>query len=125
LLALGVLTLLLGATIAAWAELSVSRHTFARGVEAREPVDAAAVFPADVGVVYFFTQIVGATGPTELRHVWIYDGKEMASVPLSVGGSGWRTWSSKRILSQYIGDWTVEVRDALDTVVLSATCRIE
>ena len=82
-------------------------------------------FPPDVGQVYFFTQILGAAEPSDIVHVWIYDGREVAIVPLVVNGPSWRTWSSKRILPEWRGDWTVEVRDSASRVLLSATCRIE
>ncbi len=116
--------LLLGAA-SANAEMTVSRHAFARDVVAREPVGEAAAFPADAGRVYFFSQIMGAGDAAEIRHVWIYDGREVASVPLAVEGPSWRTWSSKEILPQFVGDWTVEVRDGSGNVLLSAGFRVE
>jgi hypothetical protein len=94
-------------------------------VVAREPVAASETFPAEVGELYFFTQVVGASGRAEVLHVWIYDGREVAIVPLAVEGSRWRTWSKKRILPHFIGDWTVEVRGVGGEVLLSATCRVE
>jgi len=107
------------------AELSVVRHAFARGVEAREPVGEAQVFPADVGRLFFFTQLSGVEGAGEVRHVWIYDGREVASVTLPAQGPTWRTWSSKTILPEYRGDWAVEVRDASGAVLATGTCRVE
>jgi hypothetical protein len=124
-LTVGCLLVFAGWVGTAWAELTVSRHAFAREVVAREPVAAATTFPPDVGEVYFFTQIVGAMGRAELLHIWIYDGRELAIVPLTVEGRSWRTWSSKRILPQFIGDWTVEVRAVGGEVLLSATFRVE
>ncbi len=109
----------------AWAGLSVGRALFARGVVAREPVGVARVFPPDVGEVYFFTHVLGAETPTEILHVWIYDGREVAIVPLAVESPSWRTWSSKRILPEWRGDWTVEVRDLDGTVLYTGTFRVE
>jgi len=95
-------------------------------VEAREPIGVAETFPADVGRLYFFTQLAGAApGGEPIRHVWIYDGREVADVDLRAEGSSWRTWSSKQILPQFRGDWSVEVRDGSGRVLLTATCRVE
>jgi len=104
----------------------ITRHAFARGVEAREPMGEAKSFPAGVGRLFFFTQIsgAGATGD-EIRHVWIYDGREVADVALPVEGPTWRTWSSKQILPQFRGDWSVEVRDGAGRVLLTDTCQVE
>jgi len=110
---------------AARAEISVVRHAFARGIEAREPVGEAQVFPADVGTLVFFTQVAGVQGGSEVRHVWIYDGREVASIPLAVQGPTWRTWSAKTVLPEHRGDWTVEVRDAAGALLLTAVCRVE
>jgi hypothetical protein len=114
-----------GAVAAAGAEPFVEQAVFARGVQAREPVEVAQSFPRDVGQIYFFTRIVGMPAAAEVRHVWIYDGKELANVALHVGGAPWRTWSSKRILPAWVGDWSVEVRDASGRVLATGTCRVE
>ncbi len=82
-------------------------------------------FPADVGEVYFFTQIVGAEAPTDVTHVWIHGGKEMYSIVLPIEGISWRTWSSKGVPPDLTGEWTVEVRDVDGVALLSASCRIE
>jgi hypothetical protein len=110
---------------AARAELAVTRYAFARSVEAREPMGVAEGFPADVGRLFFFTQVSGATAGEGIRHVWIYDGREVATVDLPVEAPTWRTWSSKRVLPHFRGDWTVEVRDGAGRVLLTATCRVE
>ncbi len=116
---------MLAAAGPAAAALSVGRTTFATGVVAREPVGAADRFPPDVGEIYFYTHVLGADVPTDILHVWIYDGEEKAIVPLTVGSPSWRTWSSKRILPGWRGDWTVEVRDLEGNVLATGTCRIE
>ena len=116
---------LLGYAAPVRAELEVSRYAFARDVVAREPVGESQSFPADAGEVYFYTQLMGAAAPTSVLHVWIYDGRELAVVPLQVEGATWRTWSRKRIPPELVGDWTVEVRDSTGRVLVSATFRIE
>ena len=105
--------------------MTVVRHTFARDVVGKEPVGASSSFPAEVGRLYFFTQLAGAAGPSEILHVWLYDGREVAIYPLEVGGSPWRTWSATAVGPEQRGDWTVEVREVGGGVLASATCRIE
>ena len=92
--------------------LAVERSAIAESVEDREPVGEAASFSADVGEVACFTRIVGAEGEERILHVWRHNGEERAKVALSVRGSAWRTWSTKKILPTWTGSWTVEVQDA-------------
>ena len=66
-------------------------------------------FSADVERVYLWCRVEGAPDTTEIRHVWYHDGKEMAVVSLPVKSSSWRTWSSKKILPGWIGNWEVRV----------------
>jgi hypothetical protein len=84
-----------------------------------------ATFPADVGALFFFTQVIGADPPTEISHVWIYGGKDVAVIPLAVEASSWRTWSRKKVPSDQPGVWTVEVRGPEGVVLLTATCKVE
>jgi hypothetical protein len=76
----------------------------------REPQEAGTVFAADVGQVYCWSRFTGAEGTT-IQHVWIHDGVEYP-VSLAIGGSPWRTWSSKSIPPEWAGDWRVEIRDS-------------
>ncbi len=116
---------LLACAAEAAAGVTVERYAFATAVEAREPVGEGTTFPADVGRLYFFTQLRGAGEGDRVRHVWIYDGREVADVALSVSGPVWRTWSSKAVPPSWKGDWTVEVRDAAGAVLATAGCRVE
>jgi hypothetical protein len=97
---------------------------FGTGVTERMPVGEAESFPADVGKVYFWTKVMGAESPTTVNHVWYYQGKEMASVSLSVRDKSWRTWSYKTILPKWTGKWTVVVTDAMGKEVSTSTFTI-
>jgi hypothetical protein len=88
------------------------------GVVDREPVDTTEAFAADVGEVYAWMRVTGAEGQT-IQIVWTH-GAESAPVSLEIGGSSWRTWSSKTVLPEDAGDWTVEVRDADGNVLATA-----
>ena len=79
------------------------------GVVDRMPVEPAETFSADVENVYLWCKITGALDSTSIFVNWYYQDKEMASVELPVKSASWRTWSGKRILPEWVGDWTVRV----------------
>jgi hypothetical protein len=89
-----------------------------RSVADRMPVDTASAFPADIGQVACWTRVTGAAGTT-IQHVWIH-GENEYPVSLNVGGSPWRTWSTKSIPPEWAGEWRVEVRDGAGTVLATA-----
>jgi len=81
----------------------------ATSIVERMPQGAAEAFPAGVGEVFAWMRVTGAEGTT-IHHVWIH-GEDEWSVPLTIGGSPWRTWSSKQIQPEWTGEWRVEIRD--------------
>ena len=99
--------------------LDVSQITFATSIEDRQPIGPGTSFPADVERVFCFTAINGAEGETSVSHVWYFNDTEMARVPLSVRAAAWRTWSSKRIMPYWIGQWRVDVESANGEVLTS------
>lgn len=90
----------------------------------REPVNDGAAFSPSMGSVYYFTEVKGAHAPTQITHIWYYEGEQMAQVPLSVDGPRWRTWSSKQILQDWTGSWRVEAVDADGNVLSSQTFEV-
>lgn len=92
--------------------LEVSEAVVATDIQDREPVGVDSTFTADVGTVYFYTVFEGDFGEMDVEHVWLRDGEEIARVPLTVEGPRWRTWSSKEILPDWTGTWTVKVVDS-------------
>jgi|GEM_PF-470553 len=82
------------------------------GIEERMPVGAAESFTPDVENVYLWCKVTGATDSTSIKVAWSHGDMEMATVELPVKSAFWRTWSSKRILPEWTGDWTVRVLDA-------------
>lgn len=88
----------------------------ATGVEEMMPVGEAQEFPADVGRVYLWTRVTGATG-TSIQHVWIHPDGQETPVSLDIAGSPWRTWSSKTIPPEWAGEWRVEIRDDAGSVL--------
>lgn len=104
-------------TTAITVELVISRD-----VVDRMPVDTAHAFPADIGKLYAWTRVTGAEGRT-IQHVWIFNGEEYP-VPLEIGGSPWRVWSSKEIPADAEGTWRVEIRDDAGNVLAGAEIRV-
>ena len=83
----------------------------------REPVDADTSFPVSLGKLYCYTKITGAKSPTQITHVWYFDGIERAGVELAVNSASWRTFSSKIIQFQEMGAWRLDVLDSAGTLL--------
>ncbi len=64
-------------------------------------------FASTVERLFYFTKIEQATLPTSILHEWYWQGELLATVELDVGSKAWRTWSSKRIMPNQTGKWTV------------------
>lgn len=95
----------------AFAEVKVADAVITTAIEEQMPVDKIEVYPADYGKLYCFTRIVGAEKETHVTHVWYYQDDELARVELPIGSADWRTYSSKRFLPQWAGQWRVVVVD--------------
>ena len=94
--------------------LRVLRAYVCKGIEQSEPTEAGKSFIPEDGVVRLccFSEIAGAAGPDTVFHVWLWGDREMARVPLEVKSARWRTWSTKRILDEWRGEWHVDVTDS-------------
>ena len=99
------------------AQLEVSVAAICRDVLDREPDGYGTSFPVSVGKLYCFTKVTGAQSPTQITHVWFFDGNERARVDLVVKSSSWRTYSSKIIQPHEIGKWRVDVEDFAGNVL--------
>jgi len=88
----------------------VARAGFTTQVVDREPQDSVESLPNDVSQILFFSEFSGLEGHT-LTHVWERDGTEMARVPIVVGGSRWRVYSTKNLEPSWLGEWKVNVVD--------------
>lgn len=101
--------------------LRVLRAYVCKGIEQSEPAEAGKSFiPEEDGVLRLccFSEIAGADGRQTIYHVWRWGEREMARVELEVESARWRTWSTKRILDEWRGEWHVDIVDA-DGVVLT------
>lgn len=89
--------------------IEIAEAVVATGVEDRAPVGVAESFGADVERLYFYTIFEGDFPETQLEHVWLRDGEEVARVALRAQGPRWRTWSSKTIAPDWTGEWEAQV----------------
>jgi transcriptional regulator with XRE-family HTH domain len=63
--------------------------------------------------VWFWTRVEGGQAGDRIEHVWLDgQGRQVARIPLKIGGASWRTYSSKALRSGSSGRWAVEARDA-------------
>ncbi len=88
----------------------------ARSVVDRVPQDTGTAFPDTVGTLVLWMRATDAGGQT-LHHVWFFGDTEVGNVPLTIGGSPWRTWSRKTIPMEAKGAWHVEIRDEAGNVL--------
>ncbi len=86
-------------------------------VKDRAPVGEGDTFPAAVGELYCFTEVLD--GPATVVHAWFHDGTEVRAIELPVKGPRWRTWSVKKIPAGMVGEWRVDVRDPAGAVLAS------
>lgn len=92
-------------------ELTIADGTITTAIEGLMPVDRIESHPAGFGKLYCYTRVTGARADSQVTHVWYYQNNEMARVNLPVRSSDWRTYSSKRFLPQWRGEWEVVVLD--------------
>jgi len=91
--------------------LDIADAAITSGIDDRNPVDSLNTVTRPVDQLFCFTRVVDAQDDTWITHVWYYEGKEMARVRLAVSSSNWRTWSSKKILPAWKGQWQVHILD--------------
>ncbi|AJQ95182.1 DUF2914 domain-containing protein [Gynuella sunshinyii] len=96
----------------------VGRASVTSGIVDREPVDELNVVPLETDKLYFFTELMQFQGE-QIRHIWKYKDEVMATVTFDVKGPRWRVYSSKNMLPEWVGDWTVEVLDQNDNLISS------
>lgn len=89
--------------------IKIARTAICRDVVDREPVEVGESFDASVGKLYCFSKIIGAKTPIEVTHAWYFGDTEVARVNLPVRSTSWRTYSSKIIMTDAVGDWHVDL----------------
>ena len=104
----------------------VSRAVLTTDVVDREPVN---VLKNDVKLAQissslsFFSELRNMQGQA-VRHQWYYQGQQLASIELAVSSPRFRTYSTKNIMPEQLGDWRVEVIDADGNLLAQKEFRI-
>ncbi len=93
---------------------------FTTSIEDREPTDQVTFVSNDVRKIFFYTDLRNLNGQRVI-HRWIYKGEIVAEVPFAVAGPRWRVWSSKELLEDWLGDWTVEIVSEDGEVIAAET----
>lgn len=106
-------------------EISVEDFQFGTDVQDREVVNPDTVFTNDVERIFCLTHITGMDENSTVTHIWYYNNQEMASVELPVRSASWRTWSSKTILPDWTGQWSVDIMDSEGNLLVSKSFNIE
>jgi len=100
--------------------IEVSQIHVCKDVIDLAPIEVDSNFDAYVGKLFCFTKIVDvAAPPTQIYHVWIYENNEIARVPLDIGATQWRTYSSKTVPPSMIGNWQVLVMGPDENIIES------
>lgn len=94
-------------------------------VQDRVPVGSDTVFLKTVEQLYCYTKISGGSEQSKIWHIWYYNDQEMARVELNVRADVWRTWSSKKIAEEWVGDWRVDVINETGDVLKSKAFKIK
>jgi hypothetical protein len=103
----------------------VDNISICTAVENREPVGVDTVFSSNTGQLYCYTQLTSPQDTSVISHVWFYNDEEMARVTLTLKAKKWRTWSSKRIVKEWIGDWRVEVQNSAGALLHKKSFKIQ
>jgi hypothetical protein len=107
-------------TWASWPHTNISQAVFATYVVDRQPIDIITEADNSLKKIYFFTNVRNLIGD-KITHRWIYKDNIKAEVSFDIKGKRWRVWSSKNIWHTWTGEWTVEVVNSLDEVLLTKT----
>ncbi|MCX5782426.1 MAG: DUF2914 domain-containing protein [Elusimicrobia bacterium] len=92
--------------------ITVSDAKFCTSVSEREPVGANTSFSTENNVVYYWSNVKTDAAPASISHVWTFNGEKMAEISLNIKNERTRTWSSKTLMPEWTGEWTVETKDS-------------
>jgi hypothetical protein len=82
----------------------------------RQLVGRADAFAVGTRVVFWTLVTRGGPGDT-VRHVWVHQGRTVATVNLPIRAASWRTHSQRLLAPGADGEWVVEARDASGRVL--------
>ena len=97
----------------------VSRALFTTAVDDREPVATVdSLDSSSTRSVTFFTELNDMSGQL-VTHQWTHQDKVMFEKTFEVKGERWRVWTSKTLIPDWSGTWTVNVLDSQRMVLAS------
>lgn len=117
------LTMLVPVPVIAAGDASISRAVFTTSLNDREPANDLQTVPYGEKTVYFFTEVLNASG-SSVTHLWTYNDIEIARIKLNIGSDQWRTWSSKQIWHLTPGEIKVQVLDPDNMILAEKTLTI-
>ncbi len=83
---------------------------FGKGVQNRELLDRGEIFN-EGDRVYFWMEIDDARPDQVLTHAWIFRGRAVQEIELTMKAERWRSWSYKTLFPGLEGAWLLELRD--------------
>ncbi|WEJ62419.1 DUF2914 domain-containing protein [Thiomicrorhabdus lithotrophica] len=97
--------------------ISILRAELSQDIESRTPINILQnQVPKYIRKLNFFTEVSGANGQT-IYHRWRTDTQILATVKLEIESNKYKTWSSKKLSSAWLGQWYVEVLDHNQNVI--------
>jgi len=97
--------------------ITILRAEISKDIELRTPINILQnQVPKYIRKLSFFTEVSGANGQT-IYHRWRTDTQVLATVKLEIESNQYKTWSSKKLSSAWIGQWYVEVLDSNKNVI--------
>ncbi len=117
-MAISCLVLLLAAAAPSAAEEPSATVVACTRIENNSCEGAAVQFPASVGKLWGFSQVVNV--PDRLIHVWFYRDRELGRIAMPAArASRWRCWSNVTVSKDMVGPWRLEARDPSGKVLAS------
>lgn len=94
------------------------------GIENRNIVGESTVFSDSTEQLSAWSLIEGAQTPTEIKHVWLFEGKEVLTITLKVNSTHFRTYSRIQVMGRK-GNWAVQVLDENGSLVTSEDFQVK
>ncbi|MBT9558085.1 MAG: DUF2914 domain-containing protein [Myxococcales bacterium] len=102
-------------------DLTVVEFVVAEGVdrEQRVPVEPGTRFKLSAGKIYAYAVVKNPGEPTQVGIEWVRGDEVKSRLYLKVGKSlsGWRTWSSLKLESDFAGKWTARLVDSRGNLI--------
>jgi cytoskeletal protein RodZ len=100
------------------ASLKVLKASVCSDVQDRIPVGVSTVFPSSTKRVYVWNQVEAEQIPSEIHHIYYFEGRKISEVKLKVRSNFWRTWSYKTLpAGDPHGQWHVDIAMADGTLL--------